>query len=53
MESSAGFASLARSYGWKLYAHQDPEKSPVRLWDGWYLLDDEFRKVKTDEPDFD
>lgn len=51
MESSAGFASLARSYGWKLYAHQDPTKSPVRLWDGWYLLDDNFGKAPTVEPE--
>ena len=53
MESSSGLASLARSYGWKLYVHQDPAKTPVRLWDGWYLLDDNYGKAKTEEPDFE
>jgi hypothetical protein len=51
MESSSGFASLARSYGWKLYAHQDPSKTPVKLTDGWYLLDDNFGKARTAEPE--
>ena len=51
MEASSGFASLARGYGWKLYAHQDPTTSPVRLWDGWHLLDDNFGKVPTAEPE--
>jgi hypothetical protein len=53
MESSSGFASLARSYGWKLLNHQEPDKTPVRLWDGWYLLDDNFGKAKTADPDFE
>jgi len=51
MESSSGFASLARAYGWKLYAHQDSSKTPVRLIDGWYLLDDNFGKLRTAEPE--
>jgi len=51
MESNATFAQLARSYGWKLLAWQDPEKTPARLFDGWYLLDDNFRKVRTSEPE--
>ena len=51
MESSSSFASLARGYGWKLLSYEDPEKSPVRLFDGWHLLDDNFRKVPTAEPE--
>jgi hypothetical protein len=51
MEASSTFASLCRGYGWKLYAHQDPTKTPVRLWDGWYLLDDNFGKARTSEPE--
>ena len=51
MESSYGFAALARIRGWKLYSHQDPEETPVRLWDGWHLLDDNFGKVPTNQPD--
>jgi hypothetical protein len=51
MESSAGFAAMARVMGWKLYAHQDPETSPVRLFDGWHLLDDNFGKVPTAKPE--
>ena len=51
MESSSGFASLARGYGWKLYAHQEPTTSPVRLWNGWHLLDDNYGKVPTVEPE--
>jgi len=51
MESSFGFAALARMRGWKLYSHQDPAETPVRLWDGWHLLDDNFGKVPTNQPD--
>jgi hypothetical protein len=51
MESSATFATLARGFGWKLYAYQEPDKTPVRLWDGWYLLDDNYGKVRTAEPE--
>lgn len=51
MESSSTFAVLARSYGWKLLAYQDPEKTPVFLSDGWYLIDDNFGKVRTAEPE--
>jgi hypothetical protein len=51
MESSATFATLARSYGWKLQAYQDPSKTPVFLSDGWYLLDDNFAKARTAEPE--
>ena len=51
MESSAGMASLARRYGWKLYSHQDSSETPVRLWDGWYVLSDDFSKVKVKGPE--
>jgi hypothetical protein len=50
MESSPGFAALSRGYGWKLFSHEDPEKSPARLWDGWHLLDDNFGKTAVNEP---
>jgi hypothetical protein len=53
MESSPGFAALSRGYGWKLFSHEESTISPVRLWDGWYVLDDKFGKVKTDDPEFD
>lgn len=46
MESNATFANLARSYGWKLTAGQDPGESPVFQSDGWNLLDDSFGKVR-------
>ena len=50
MESSSGFAALARTLGWKLMAHEDPLTTPVRLWDGWNVLDDNFGKVPTTDP---
>ena len=53
MESSASFATLAREYGWKLLSHQDPDKTPVKLFDGWHLLDDNFRKAPTAEPEME
>jgi hypothetical protein len=46
MESSAAFATLSRTFGWKLSAHDDPAKTPVRLAEGWYLIDDKFGKTK-------
>jgi hypothetical protein len=51
MESSATFATLARYYGWKLLSNQDPTKTPARLWDGWQLLDDNFGRRATAEPE--
>jgi hypothetical protein len=48
-ESSAGFAAHCRELGWKLYSHQDPAETPVRLFDGWFLLDDDFGKTPTEE----
>jgi hypothetical protein len=51
MESNSTFASLARDYGWKLTAGQDPTKVPVRLWDGWFLLNDNYERASTDKPD--
>lgn len=50
MESSPGFAALARGYGWKLYSHEDSAETPARLWDGWHLLDDNFGKTAVNEP---
>jgi hypothetical protein len=51
MESSAGFAAHCRELGWKLYSHQDPAETPVRLFDGWFILDDDFGKTPTEEPE--
>ena len=51
MESSPGFAALARGYGWKLFSHEDSLESPVRLWDGWHLLDDNFGKQQITNPE--
>lgn len=51
MESNSTFAQLARSYGWKLTAGQDPTKVPARLWDGWFLLDDNFGRTRTAQPE--
>lgn len=51
MESNSTFAGLARDYGWKLTAGQDPRTVPVRLWDGWFLLDDNYERTSTDKPD--
>ena len=51
MESNSNFAELARKYGWKLTAGQDPTKIPVRLWDGWFLLNDNYERTSTDKPD--
>lgn len=46
MESNATFAALARANGWKLTAGQEPSETPVLLSDGWYLLDDNFRRTR-------
>ena len=51
MESSPGFAALARGYGWKLFSHEDSLESPVRLWDGWHVLDDNFGKQQITNPE--
>lgn len=51
MESSPGFAALARGYGWKLFSHEDSAETPVRLWDGWHVLDDNLGKMKTQDPE--
>ena len=48
MESSPGFAARARSKGWKLLYHQDPLETPACLWDGWYVLDDNFGRTPVD-----
>lgn len=53
MESNATFAQLARDYGWKLTAGQDPSNTPVLLAEGWVLLDDNFAKVKANPPEQD
>jgi hypothetical protein len=50
LESNAKFAALGRLLGWKLERWQEPEKTPVYLGDGWYLLDNDYntRKVNYD-----
>jgi hypothetical protein len=53
LESSPVFAEIGRRYGWKIRPWQDPTKTEVFLGDGWYLLDDNFGKVKTAEPGFE
>jgi hypothetical protein len=51
MESSPGFAALARGYGWKLFSHEDSSEAPVKLWDGWHVLDDNFGKTAINNPE--
>ena len=51
MESSPGFAALARGYGWKLFAHEDSAETPVLLSDGWHVLDDDFGKTQIADPE--
>lgn len=51
LESNATFASLGRAYGWKLTSGQNPSESPVMLSEGWFLLDDNFNKVRVKEPE--
>jgi hypothetical protein len=46
LESNATFAQMGKDFGWKLTHGQDPAKTPVWLADGWYLLDDDFRRKK-------
>jgi len=46
LESNYAFAQMGKDYGWKLTHGQEPEKTPVWIVDGWYLLDNEFGKVK-------
>ena len=53
MESSPGYAAKARTKGWKLYSHQDPLETPASLWDGWFLLDDNFGRVKSEPLELD
>lgn len=50
MESDGNFARVAREHGWKLTAGQDPAKVPARLWDGWFVLDDNFERTRTATP---
>jgi hypothetical protein len=51
MESSPGFAALARGYGWKLFSHEESSEAPVKLWDGWHVLDDNFGKQQITSPE--
>jgi hypothetical protein len=51
MESNATFAEVARAYGWKLLGWEDPAKVPAFLSDDWYLLDDNFGRVRTSAPE--
>lgn len=48
IEANATLANLARDAGWKLTQGQKPEETPVLYGDGWYLLDNDFGRVKLD-----
>lgn len=52
LESSPTAAGTARARGWKLRSHQDPLAVPVYdPYDGtWYLLTDDYERVRTDPP---
>lgn len=53
VEADAAVAAWARDRGWKASAYADTTKVPVL--DGvtgeWWLLDDNWHKVRTDPPD--
>lgn len=53
MESDPAVAEVAREYGWKLNRYQNPTEVPIwdKMMGEWYLLTDDFRKVKTTAPD--
>ena len=44
IEANSVQAGLARAYGWKLTAGQDPKRIPVFIRGDWWLLDDKFGK---------
>jgi hypothetical protein len=46
LESSGTFAKLGRDLGWKLTAGQESKETPINIAGDWYLLDDNFGKVK-------
>ena len=46
LESSGTFAKLGRDLGWKLTAGQVPSETPINIDGEWYLLDDNFGRVK-------
>jgi hypothetical protein len=48
IESNATLAELARAYGWKLTAGQDPKLTPVFARGRWWLLDDNFGRVQVE-----
>jgi len=51
LESNAKFAEFGRELGWKLTRNQIPEFTPVFLFDGWWLLDNDFNKTEVPEHD--
>jgi hypothetical protein len=46
IESNATLANLAKDYGWKLTAGQDPKTTPMFHSGAWWLLDDKFGRVE-------
>jgi hypothetical protein len=48
LESNSKFAELGRKFGWKLTRGQEPEKTPVYMGDGWWLLDNDYNRTKID-----
>lgn len=46
LESSSGFATLGRHFGWKLVAGQVPSQTPIFIGSQWWLLNDKFGRVR-------
>lgn len=45
IESSSLLANMARTYGWKLRAGQEPANTPIYDCGKWYLLTEDFRRI--------
>jgi hypothetical protein len=48
LESNAKFAELGRKFGWKLRRGQAPETTPVFMHNDWFLLDNNYNRIKID-----
>jgi hypothetical protein len=51
LETDAKFAEFGRELGWKLTRDQIPEFTPVLLYDGFWLIDNDFNKTPVPEID--
>jgi hypothetical protein len=51
LETDAKFAEFGRELGWKLTRNQVPEFTPVLLYDGFWLIDNDFNKTPVPEID--